>query len=378
MRILCAPDSFKETISAPEAAAAMVEGVRAAGAEADPCPMADGGEGSLDVLIGAQPGGPGAAAGGQIRRETVCGPRGDPVEARWALLRDGRTAIVEMAEASGLGLLDPADRDPAETTSFGTGELIRLAERAGARRVIVFLGGSATCDGGAGLAQALGVRFHDRAGRLITEPLTGGALAAIGRIDRSKSAGIEIIAACDVRNPLCGPDGAAAIYAPQKGATPAQVRDLDDGLATLAGRAAGFGGDPEAPGMGAAGGTAYGLATLLGATLRSGVEVILDTVNFDARCAAADLVLTGEGRLDAQSASGKAVWGVAQVAARHNVPCIAIVGDTGPGAETCLAPAGPLECLVSLTALHGREVAISRPAELLTAVAHEIAAVRLA
>jgi glycerate kinase len=276
--------------------------------------------------------------------------------------------IVELAEASGLGRLAPGARDPTRTTTYGTGELIRAATAARCSRIIVGVGGSATVDGGAGLCQALGVDFLDRHGRAITAPLTGGMLGEIGAIQPAVPPA-EILVACDVDNPLCGPQGAAAVYGPQKGATAQQVEQLDAALRHFA---ALTGGRDDTPGAGAAGGAAYGIMTLLGGDLHRGIDLVLDAVGFAERCRGAALVITGEGRLDEQTLRGKAVLGVARVAAQQGVPTIAIVGDTGPGAEECVDESrGRLAGYVSLTARFGRDRAMREPASLVARVAGE-------
>ena len=325
MRIICAPDSFKESLTAREAAAAMARGIRkvAADADVDACPIADGGEGTVDALV--------AATGGELRQATVTGPLGDPVRAIWGMLGDGSTAVVEMAAAAGLALVPGDQRDPTRTTTYGVGELIRAALDSGANRVILGIGGSATTDGGCGAAQALGVRF-DRDEGAIAEPITGGMLGNIRAIT-PLPAPLPIDVACDVTNPLTGPDGAAHIYGPQKGATAEQVEQLDRHLAHLADL---VGGDGNFPGAGAAGGFGYGAVALLGGHIRRGIELVLDAVDFDRRVQGCDLCLTGEGRLDGQSLSGKATVGVAAAAKKHGVPVIALVGSVGSGVERAI------------------------------------------
>ncbi len=327
MHVLIAPDSFKQSLSARRAAEAIARGVRSAcpNATADPCPIADGGEGTVDALV--------AATGGAFHTHRVTGPLGEPVDAQWGTLGDGATAVIEMAAAAGMHLVPHDRRDPTATTTFGVGELIRRALDAGCRRVIVGLGGSATCDGGLGMAQALGAN----AACGLARPLTGGDLMQVTAIDLGtrdpRFNKTELVVACDVTNPLVGPDGAAHVYAPQKGATPAQVAQLDAGLAHLAQL---LGVDPMQAGFGAAGGLGFGMVVFAGATMRRGVELVLDAVGFDQRVQQADLVITGEGRLDAQSLNGKATIGVAQRAAQFGVPTIAIAGCAGDGAERCL------------------------------------------
>ncbi len=362
--VLAAPDSFKGTLSAAAAAAAMAAGVRSAdpAISVDVCPIADGGEGSLDALA--------AALGATIERRRVTGPLGEPIEARWGVHRASgarKVGIIELAEASGLGLVPPGRRDPTRTSTFGTGELIAAAVAAGCTEILVCVGGSATVDGGAGIAQALGAVFRERSGGLVAAPLTGGRLVEVASVQPAR--GLPVIRVlCDVRNPLLGPRGAAGVYGPQKGATPAQVRELEAALAHLAGLA---GIDPtlaERPGAGAAGGAAFGLAAFCGARLEPGIDVILDAVGFDERCARADLVLTGEGSLDAQTREGKACAGVLAAARRHGVPAIAIAGRVGPGAEGL----GFAE-VVSLAERYGVERAMAEPARLITENTAEIA-----
>ncbi|MHC4991580.1 MAG: glycerate kinase family protein [Planctomycetota bacterium] len=369
MRILCAPDSFKETISATDAAEAMAGGCRAATTEARvaTCPVADGGEGTLDVLM--------ATMEGRVETLAVRGPLGEPVGARLGLVPPAGLAIVELAEASGLALVPPAKRNPSRTSTFGTGQLLRRAIERRARRVVCAIGGSATVDGGVGLAQAVGVRFFDADGRCLDAPLTGDDLLRIGRFERP--AGLPLIdVACDVTNPLCGEQGAAVIYGPQKGASAAQVERLEMALAHLATITDA---DPEAPGAGAAGGVGFGLVAFLGATLHRGAELVLDTVGFEGRCRDADLVITGEGRLDGQSLFGKAVMAVAARAGRCDVPAVAIVGSRGRGAAACLGRRrdGLLEEVVSLSERHGMDRALSQTARLLHREAHDLVRARL-
>ncbi|MCG3177890.1 MAG: Glycerate 3-kinase [Phycisphaerae bacterium] len=336
MNILIAPDSFKESADAVTVADAIARGVRAARPDAtvDACPMADGGEGTVAALV--------AATGGTIRSRFVRGPLGQMTLAGFGLLGDGRTAVVEMAAASGLVLVPRAQRDPTRTTTYGTGELIAAALDEGASRIIVGIGGSATTGGGAGMAQAMGYRFLDAAGTALPPGLAGGFLADVARIDAGRRdarlAAVEVIAACDVDNPLTGPRGAAAVYGPQKGATPEMVWLLDANLrhwADLIARELGVAVN-ELPGAGAAGGLGAGLVAFCGATLRSGIEIVIEAAKLADRIRAADLVITGEGRLDGQSMSGKTAIGVARLAKRLGVPAIAVVGGVGEGAEQSL------------------------------------------
>lgn len=329
MRILVAPDSFKESIAAADAAEAVRRGLLAArpGAEVRTCPIADGGEGLIDALLAAVP--------GKRVEATVTGPLGEPVRAAYARLEDGRTAVVELAAASGLPLVPRERREPLRTTTAGTGELIAAAVEAGAKRILLGIGGSATNDAGCGAAAAMNATFFRGQHVLDERSLGGGSLASITRVDlaglRETLRGVTVEVACDVTNPLFGPTGAAHVFAPQKGATPEQVEILDRGLrhfATLFPEA-----DPQTPGAGAAGGFGFGAVAMMGATLRRGIDLVLDAVRFDERLAGCDLCITGEGRFDGQTSSGKAVAGVAAAARKRGVPVVALVGSVGPGWE---------------------------------------------
>ena len=330
-RVLVAPDSFKGSLSAVQAASAMERGVLTAwpGSLVEKIPIADGGEGTVEAMV--------MATGGHFENRTVRGPLGEPVTARWGVLGDGRTAVIEMAAASGLPLVPHGRRDPRVTSTFGTGELLVAAMDAGYRRIVIGIGGSATNDGGTGMARALGVRFLDGAGNPLPEG--GGALAGIAAVDLSsvdgRLAGIDILVACDVDNPLTGPRGASAIYGPQKGATPTMVEELDLALSRLAQVATRATGRDVAglPGAGAAGGLGAGLLFFTPARLLPGVDLVLDAARFDERVRGASLVLTGEGRTDHQTAMGKAPVGVARASRRHGVPVWLVSGSLGPGAE---------------------------------------------
>jgi len=334
MKIVIAPDSFKETLSAAAAAEALAAGVREAapGAEIDLCPMADGGEGTVEAMV--------AATGGTFHTAGVFGPLGRPRQARFGLLGDGHTGAIEMAAAAGLGLVPPAKRNPTLTTTFGVGELVLAALDAGASRLVIGIGGSATVDGGAGCAQALGAVFLDRNGRACPCGLAGGGLIDIARIDiagrDARIAGADIRVACDVTNPLTGPAGAAAVYAPQKGATPEMVKLLDAGLSNLAeviGRDLGVD-VARLAGAGAAGGLGAGLVAFAGAKLEPGFAVVADAVGLASRLAGADLVLTGEGKFDAQSAFGKVPVGVAKLAEAAGVDAICVPGQADDDAPS--------------------------------------------
>ena len=326
-KIVIAPDSYKESLSALEVAQAVAAGFRQVfpAAEYVLVPVADGGEGTVDAMV--------AATGGRKETVAVSGPLGEPVEAFYGLTGDGATAVIEMAAASGLALVPPERRNPLLTTSRGTGELIRAALDAGARRFILGIGGSATNDGGAGMVQALGARLLDAQGHELGPG--GGALADLDRVDvsaldpRLKARRIEV--ACDVDNPLTGPRGASAVFGPQKGATPAMVQVLDANLARLARiveRDLGVAVD-AVPGAGAAGGMGAAMLAFFGATLKPGIEIVTAAVELDAHVRDADLVITGEGRIDFQTVHGKTPIGVARVAKRHGKPVIGIAGSLG-------------------------------------------------
>jgi glycerate 2-kinase len=334
MRVVIAPDKFKGSLTALQAAAAMARGVSHAvpGAMIDQVPMADGGEGTTQALV--------AATGGSIREAQVTGPLGERVVACFGLLGDGQTAVIEMAAASGLVLVPAEKRNPLITTTRGTGELLLAAIAVGARRVVVGIGGSATNDGGAGFGQALGFRLLDNTGR----DLVGGGrnLGRLARIDsaqrRRELDGVEIAVACDVSNTLCGPEGASAVYGPQKGATPEMVEALDRNLAHFAAiveRDLGLAIKDQA-GSGAAGGLGGGLIAFASGKLEPGIKLIINAVNLAVRLENANLCLTGEGAIDAQSAFGKTAVGVAQLARSLQCPTLALAGSIGPGAEAVL------------------------------------------
>jgi len=335
LRIVVAPDSYKGSVSATGVAQAMQRGIRQVFPDADVrlLPIADGGEGTVEALVGA--------TGGQLRQTPVRGPRCDEVAALWGILGDGRTAVIEMAAASGLPLLAPEQRDPRLTTSYGTGELIRVALDAGLRRIIIGIGGSATNDGGAGMASALGAKFLDGDGEVLPEG--GAALAQLKHIDLTgldaRLRETEIIVACDVDNPLCGPRGASAVFGPQKGASPQVVAELDQALASFAVCASTATGRDVAgqAGAGAAGGLGAALLFFTAAKLRPGVDIVLDAVDFAAHVEGASFVITGEGRTDFQTAFGKAPVGVAKLAQHFKVPVYCLSGSVGDGADDVLA-----------------------------------------
>ena len=334
MKIVVAPDKFKGSLDAARAARAMARGADRAARDAriDAIPMADGGEGTVDALV--------EATGGTLHNAVARGPLGDPIKARYGLLGDGPTAVLEMAAASGLALLPPGRRDPLRTSTHGTGDLILAALDAGVNRIILGIGGSATNDGGAGMAQALGARLLDDRGRDLDPG--GGDLERLARIDPSgldpRLASVAIQVACDVTNPLCGPTGASAVYGPQKGADPGTVARLDRNLARLADvvlRDLGIA-IADLPGAGAAGGLGGGLVAFAGGVLSPGIDLVIDAVGLAERLRGADLCLTGEGSLDGSSAFGKAAVGVAKLARSLGCPVFALAGTIGPGAEAVL------------------------------------------
>lgn len=335
MKIVVAPDSFKGSVTALEAANAIEQGLYRVFPDAiiEKIPMADGGEGTVQSLVDA--------TGGHIRTERVFGPLGNEVEAEFGILSDGKTAVIEMASASGLTLVPPDKRNPLLTTTFGTGQLIHAALELGCRRLIIGIGGSATNDGGAGMAEAVGVKFLKGVCTLIERG--GGGLAELESIDMTDLhpaiLETETIVACDVNNPLTGPDGASHVYGPQKGATPEMVDTLDANLAhydAILTRTLGKSFN-NVPGAGAAGGLGAGLMAFLNAELKLGIDIMIDAVNLRERMKGATLVITGEGQLDFQTAFGKTPVGVAKVAKTYDIPVIAIAGSIGEGAKNVYA-----------------------------------------
>lgn len=332
MKILVVPDSYKGSLSSQEVASFMEEGIL----EADPSaqvvkiPMADGGEGTVVAMV--------SAGGGEYRELEVTGPLGEPVRAVYGLLNDGKTAVIEMASASGLMLVPEHRLNPMITTSYGTGELIKDALQLGSRKIVMGLGGSATNDGGVGMAQALGVRFLDEDG--VEIGFGGGELHRIRNIDVTGLdplvAGCEFIIASDVTNPLCGPNGAAYVFSPQKGATPEMVEKLDQNLKALGLLIhAELGQDViNLEGAGAAGGMGAGLIAFAKAKMARGIDIVLETAKFEDQVKDADLVLTGEGRTDSQTAYGKAPAGVAKLAKKHKKPVICISGGISSEVHT--------------------------------------------
>jgi glycerate 2-kinase len=332
LKVLVAPNEFKGSLTAVQAAASIARGVREAFPDADviEIPIADGGEGTVEALVKAHRGG--------LRAVDVEGPLGDPVRATYGLIESGRTAVVELASASGLTLIAPERRDPRLTSTYGFGQLLEAARKEGVDKVIAGIGGSATNDGGAGMAQAIGYRLLDATGRDL--PRGGAALLQLDRIDPSgldpRWRSVMVMVASDVTNPLTGPTGASFVYGPQKGADQEMVKLLDRALAHLADvierdlrkRVA------DLPGAGAAGGAGAGLIAFLDASLVPGAPLVVEASGFDRELPGANLVITGEGRVDSQTAYGKAPGEVARRARAAGVPVLLLAGSKGPGWES--------------------------------------------
>ncbi len=334
MKIVLAPNGFKECLPAGLVADCLEDGIRRVlpRAELVKVPMADGGDGTAEALV--------EATKGELVGQTVTGPLGEEVEASFGILGDGRTAVIEMAQASGLRLIPPERRNPLFTTTYGTGELIRVALDRGASKIVVGIGGSGTVDGGAGMAQALGARLLDDRGEDI--PFGGGNLGRLRRIDvvtlDARLGSVSVLVASDVDNPLTGPQGASTVYAPQKGATPEMVAQLEENLSHYAEIIRhDLGAEVRtAPGGGAAGGLGAGLVAFLRAEIRPGVDVVIEISGFEEKVKGADLVITGEGKIDGQTAFGKAPVGVARLAKQHGIPVIAIAGWVADDARAVL------------------------------------------
>ncbi len=364
MRVLVAPDKFKGSLRADEVAAAIARGLADRGLDAELCPIADGGDGTVDAAV---------AAGFTRRPVRASGPTGRPVDTAWA--RSGDTAVVELADVCGLVRLPDGVLRAEDATTLGLGEVLRAALDDGARRIVIGLGGSASTDGAAGLAQALGVVLRTAGGAALPDGVGGGRLAEVADVDLAGLVvpdGLVVEVACDVDNPLLGPSGAAAVYGPQKGADAAAVARLDAALASWArvlGAATGTTGREDEPGAGAAGGVGYGVLTLLDARLRPGFDLIAELLGFDDRLAGADLVVTGEGRLDAQTLRGKGPAGVAARAAAAGVPVLALAGSVALGADE-LAAAG----ISAAGALADLEPDLARSQEHAAALLEELAA----
>jgi glycerate kinase len=331
MKIIVAPNEFKGSLTAPQAAAAIARGVREVFPDAEivEVPVADGGEGTVEALVGAHQ--------GVFRTAEVEGPLGDPVQATFGLIGNGRTAVVEMASASGLTLIPSASRDPRKTSTYGFGQLLEAARNEGVGEIVAGIGGSATNDGGAGMAQALGYRLLDAAGHDL--PRGGAALLHLERIDPGGLdpvwRSVRVMVACDVTNPLTGPTGATFVYGPQKGADKETLVMLDralERLATVIERDLGKR-VTDVPGAGAAGGTGAGLMAFLDARLVPGAPLIVDASGFDRALGGANLVISGEGRVDSQTAYGKAPGEVARRARTAGIPVLLIAGSKGPGWE---------------------------------------------
>jgi glycerate 2-kinase len=366
--IVIAPDSFKECLSAVEVAAAIRRGVLAAipTAEAICLPMSDGGEGFVEALV--------ADGRGERRTARVTGPLGEPAKAVWGMLSSGSTAVIEMAQVAGLERVAETHRDPECTTTFGVGELLMAAQCAGARETLIGVGGSATNDGGIGLAQALGFRFFDDRGEEIAIPAGGGDLARVSAIRppaAPPSVGVVRVA-CDVDNPLLGERGAARVYAAQKGAAPDQIEALEAGMARFADAIErDLGMDVRSlPGSGAAGGLGAGLMAFAGARLEPGAALVLEALHLEAHLARASLVITGEGAINAQTLSGKAPWEVYHRSQTHGVPVLMLGGDI---AKTPVELRGAPGLQLRAIAPEGiaRAESLARAAELLEASVRE-------
>jgi len=363
MRVVIAPDSFKGSISARDICSAIREGILRIfpDAEIKAIPLADGGEGTMENMV--------YASNGTLKTTTVKGPIGKEVRASYGILGDGETVVIEMAQASGLPLLTPEERNPYLTTSFGTGQMIKHALDEGYRKFIVGLGGSATNDGGTGMLTALGVKLFDEYGRILPE---GGAhLSQLACFDdtaldpRIKES--QFMIASDVNNKLCGEKGASAVFGPQKGATPKMVEYLDSALNHLAEIVLKQKGVDirEMPGGGAAGGMGAALMAFLGASIKSGIDVIMKEIHFDNQIKGTDLIITGEGKLDHQTLSGKVIAGVCKIAGKHQVPVVVLCGgvDLEPSKFKDL---GVLTALSIVPGPCSLEESISKSAEWIT------------
>ncbi|UKS30827.1 glycerate kinase [Paenibacillus sp. HWE-109] len=369
MKIVIAPDSFKGSLSAREAAAAIEQGILLAAPQAETVliPMADGGEGTRDSLINT--------TRGTTYAVEVLGPLGQEITAEYGVLGDGTTCVIEMADASGLCLIPSDQRNPLLTTTYGTGQLIKHALDSGYREFILAIGGSATNDGGAGMLQALGLELLDEAGQPVGAG--GQALARIRQINGtrldSRIQASRFTIASDVTNPFIGPRGASAVFGPQKGATPAMVAELDEALHHWADQMEQSTGIAvhHLPSAGAAGGLSGACLAFFPSTVRPGIEIVMEKTQLHAQLAGADLVITGEGRTDAQTASGKAPMGIAQAAQRLGIPVFVLAGSVGDGIEALYAH--------GITSIHSimdgpmqLEDAMQRTAELLSHTAEQV------
>ena len=364
-----APDSFKGSLTALEAAECIERGFRnvLSNISIRKVPMADGGEGTMRALV--------EATDGQIITKSVRGPLGWKVQAELGITGDGKTAVIEMAAASGLVLLRPNERNPLKTSTCGTGDLIKHGLERKVKKILIGIGGSATNDGGTGMAKSLGVRFLDKKGRQLKEG--GGALGDLARIDMSgldkrlKHVTVEV--ACDVDNPLAGPKGASCVYGPQKGATPTMVKQLDANLKLLARiikRDLGID-IINVPGAGAAGGLGAGLMAFIGGSLRPGIDIVIDSVKLEKKFKGCDLVVTGEGRMDGQTVFGKTPAGVARTAKKLGIPVIALCGSTGDGVRA-VHSIGISACFSALQESVKEADLAKRAPEMLTICAEEV------
>ena len=320
MNVVVAIDSFKGSMTSLEAGGAVADGIKAVcDAEVAVCPIADGGEGTVDALV--------TGCGGRLMTTIVTGPLGEPVEAKWGILSEGsrKIAIIEMAEAAGIALLKREQLNPYVTTTYGVGELIMAAFNEGCRKFIIGIGGSSTNDGGVGMLQALGFKFLDANGNQIERGAKGlGSLISISEKDvDAKLLDSIFLVACDVKNPLCGEQGCSAVFGPQKGATPEMIKNMDQWLYEYAMIS---GGDLDYPGTGAAGGLGFAFYNFLGAKLKSGIEIVLEETKIEEKIKNADIVVTGEGRMDSQTIMGKAPTGVAAIARKYDKKVIAFCG----------------------------------------------------
>lgn len=326
-----APDSFKESMTANEVCDAMERGFKKVYPEAEyiKVPMADGGEGTVQSLVDA--------TGGFMKTTEVMGPRGTVVQANYGILGDGKTGVIEMSEASGIHLISKKERNPLLTSTYGTGQLILACLKEGVSKLIIGIGGSATNDGGTGMAMALGAKFYNSNGHEL--PLGGGGLNGLEKIDTTGLSHllkeVEVIVACDVTNPLCGDNGASAIFGPQKGATPEMVETLDNNLSHFAKVVQDQVGIDvrDIPGSGAAGGLGAGLLIFANATLKKGIDIVIEYAALEEKVSRANYVITGEGRIDSQTINGKTPFGVARVGQKYNRPVIAIAGQVGQNIE---------------------------------------------
>ncbi|NIA29420.1 MAG: glycerate kinase [Actinobacteria bacterium] len=333
MKLVIAPDSFKGSLSAFYVCEAIERGVRAVlpGCEILKIPLADGGEGTVDALV--------HATNGSFVISDVSDPLGNSIQVEWGMLGDGKTAVIEMAAASGLPLVPPDKRNPLETTTFGTGQLIAEAIKKGCRKIIVGIGGSATTDFGTGMAQALGVKFFRKDGGEIMQQMNGRLMGEVAAIDLSSLTGMldetEIFAACDVENPLLGANGAVYVYSPQKGADAERCRTLEKNMENIAKVVAHTIRDVrDIPGAGAAGGLGGGLVAFLNAKLQPGIKLVLDACGFSQRIKDARFIFTGEGKIDEQTVFGKTIAGVTDAARKQNIPVIVLAGSVDVSAAT--------------------------------------------